>query len=102
GQYLALCQRGGVVTVIREGKGEDTGMFGINIHRGGENSTSSLGCQTLPRNQFDAVPDGFIDTAKKLAIKYFGKNYRSKKDYTYVLLEYKKPAVAAPDENIQS
>ncbi len=93
GQYLALCQRGGAVTVIRDETGADTGNFGINIHRGGNWGTGSLGCQTIPRedNQFD----DFINTAVDLAKKYFGKDYR-KLNYTYVLLENqakaKKPA----------
>lgn len=91
GQYMALCQRGGPVTVLRDETGTDTGMFGINIHAGGNWGTGSLGCQTIPRNpQFEE----FIKTAQQWAAKYYGKNYRSKTDYTYVLLEYKKPAVA--------
>lgn len=82
GQYLALCQRAGNVTVNRDGKGEDTGMFGINIHKGGTWGTSSLGCQTIPAEQWGQ----FIAAAIELAKKYYGKAYRELV-YTYVLLE---------------
>ena len=82
GQYPAICQRAGKVTVIRDGKGEDTGMFGINIHRGGSNVTGSLGCQTIPPNQWDR----FMGTANRLALAVYGVNYM-KQVYTYVLID---------------
>lgn len=46
-QYKALVQAA-PVTVARDAGKEETGMFGINIHRGSLNSVSSLGCQTIP------------------------------------------------------
>jgi len=84
GKYLALCQRGGPVTVIRDGKPPypDTGNFGINIHRGGFNTTSSLGCQTLHPNQWDS----FIALAVDQAKRYFGNEWK-KRIVPYVLLE---------------
>jgi hypothetical protein len=83
GQYLALCQRYGPVTVTRDGvAGEQSGMFGINQHRGGVWGTSSLGCQTIPPEQYTE----WIDKVTELLKKYYGKAYRDTR-LTYVLLE---------------
>lgn len=58
-QYPALVQAA-PVTVIRQGTGEDTGWFGVNLHRGGRTTTSSLGCVTLPVLQWTQ----FFETVK--------------------------------------
>jgi hypothetical protein len=67
GQYLALCQRLGQVTVTRDGRPpyQDTGMFGINIHRGGYNTTSSEGCQTVHPDQWPSFIAMAVDHAKR-------------------------------------
>lgn len=67
---LALVQRAGPVTVIRDGNPdyEDTGFFGINFHRGGRLNTNSEGCQTTPPDQWR----DFIETAIDEAQKCFG------------------------------
>lgn len=67
GKYTALCQRAGNVTVYRDADKNltfdesklDTGMFGINIHKAGQDSTWvenwSEGCQVFKRvKDFDA------------------------------------------------
>jgi hypothetical protein len=84
GQYPALCQRAGPVTVTRDGNPpyQDTGMFGINIHRGSFTSTSSEGCQTIHPTQWES----FIATVQDQARRYFPENWRSK-TIPYVLLE---------------
>lgn len=51
--YKALVQ-GAAVTVSRDGQDDETGWFGINIHRGGRRSTDSEGCQTIPPAQWPA------------------------------------------------
>lgn len=50
-QYRALVQAG-KVTVNRDGGKVETGYFGINIHRGGYDKVSSIGCQTIYPDQW--------------------------------------------------
>jgi len=63
GPYPAFRQNG-EFTVIRDDQGEDTGAeFWINLHRGGNTTTSSAGCQTVPPHQWDefkALVDGLL------------------------------------------
>lgn len=83
GQYLALCQRSGPVTVTRDGNPpyEDTGNFGINIHRGSYTKTSSEGCQTIHPTQWDS----FINLAVDQIKRYFGSAWQAQ-TIPYVLL----------------
>ena len=89
GKYEALCQRNGNVTVWRdsnrdlvfEEKITDTGIFGINIHKAGQDSTWvenwSEGCQVFKRvKDFDI----FMSICKK-ASKIHGNKF------SYTLLE---------------
>ncbi len=89
GKYDALCQRNGNVTVWRdanrdllfEEKVTDTGMFGINIHKAGTDSTWvenwSEGCQVFKRvKDFDS----FMSICRK-ASKIHGNKF------SYTLLE---------------
>ena len=89
GKYEALCQRNGNVTVWRdankdlvfEEKVTDTGMFGINIHKAGQDSTWvenwSEGCQVFKRvKDFDQ----FMSICKK-ASKIHGNKF------SYTLIE---------------
>lgn len=89
GKYDALCQRLGNVTVWRDGnkdltfdeKVTDTGMFGINIHKAGQDSTWvenwSEGCSVFKRvKDFDQ----FMSICKKAA-KIHGNKF------SYTLIE---------------
>jgi hypothetical protein len=74
-QYDAICQRAGNVTVIRDGGKECTGDdFGINIHRGGDGTTGSEGCQTIPPDQWGI----FYAAAQSEAKMLFGKDWRQR------------------------
>ena len=89
GKYDALCQRKGDVTVYRDANKDmifdetktETGMFGINIHKAGHDSTWvenwSEGCQVFKRvKDFDA----FMSICRK-ASKIHGNKF------SYTLLE---------------
>jgi len=91
GKYQALCQRLGSVKVFRDADRDleydedntDTGMFGINIHKAGQDSTWvenwSEGCQVFKRvKDFDV----FMKICK-LAAKIHGNHF------SYTLIESK-------------
>lgn len=75
-RYEAICQRAAPVTVTRDGRPPyaDTGRFGINIHRGGNFTTSSEGCQTVPPAQWVE----FIDSATAAGKRLFGSAFRER------------------------
>ncbi len=82
GSYPAICQRLGKVTVLRDGGKLDTGMFGINIHVGGFRTTSSLGCQTIPPDQWPR----FYNTAERIFKAMHGERWQ-KESPTYILID---------------
>jgi hypothetical protein len=71
-RYEALVQAD-MVTVLRDGQAADTGFFGVNIHRGGYGTTSSLGCQTIYPAQWDefiALVKGKMTAAGQAVVRY--------------------------------
>lgn len=71
-QYEALVQAA-PVTVHRDGGKIETGYFGINIHRGGLKSVSSLGCQTIVPTQWKTFIGGVkmsLEKNKQKVIPY--------------------------------
>jgi|GEM_PF-656009 len=99
GQYLALVQRNGPVTVYRDNNkngsldfmtgSTDTGFFGINIHKAGANSTNvnkwSAGCQVFKR---EVDFNEFINLCKK-SESTLGAGTK----FTYTLLEKRGVAI---------
>jgi lysozyme len=84
-RYPAICQRKAPVTVLRDkvgGSYEDTGMFGINIHKGSWTKTSSEGCQTIPPSQWKSFMASAVDQAQR----FYGPDWKSA-IIPYVLLE---------------
>ncbi len=83
-RYWAICQRAGVVHVKRDGQEKtDEGFFGINIHKGGYNTTGSLGCQTIHPDQWDV----FIRLAESWARGMYGKKWADA-TIPYLLIEH--------------
>jgi lysozyme len=72
----ALRQDAGEVLVTRDGTPnyQDRGWFGIHIHKGGTTRTSSLGCQTIPPEQWLS----FISSIRDQAQRYYGAVWRQK------------------------
>jgi lysozyme len=74
--YMAFGQGDIPVTVerIRENGGiarTETGCFGINLHRGGNNGTSSEGCMTIPTGQWPAFDQTLSGILKNLNTSTF-------------------------------
>ncbi len=64
--------------VTRDGEPDGVGIA-INIHRGSNNTTSSLGCQTIPPAQWDAF----------IALVYSEMKRYNQKTIPYLLVEHK-------------
>jgi lysozyme len=64
------------------GNGVWRGMFGIHIHHGGENTTTSEGCQTVPLEEWGVESEEFMD-AYRVAIGKVGA-----RNIIYILTEH--------------
>ncbi len=79
GKYLALCQRLGKITVIRDGNPpyEQTSAYlGINNHMGGNKTTGSLGCWTVPPSQWTE----YMETVLTEMETHYGDSKTGKRD----------------------
>jgi lysozyme len=58
---------------VRDGGKVETGYFGINIHRGSDTTTSSLGCQTVPpkQEQWNSFRQLVKSEMKRFGVKKF-------------------------------
>lgn len=77
-QYQALVQAD-EVRVTRDGGRREGGYFGINIHRGGEHETSSLGCQTIYKPQwaeFINLVRGQLERYQQVVLPYLLTEYQ--------------------------
>jgi lysozyme len=74
--YMAFGQGPDPVTVERIRRDgtiaeTETGCFGINLHRGGVNGTSSEGCLTIPPSQWPYFDDRLSDILTRTGLKTF-------------------------------